>query len=106
MHRALYLAGFGYLAICGMIVLRHTTPHSADAWPTPAAGDPAAAWFTSIKPQCNAVEVKLAQEARPAPATLEGQGYSAAKVAGAGLASCANFTSTALHRSEEHTSEL
>ena len=78
MHRALYLAGFGYLAICGMIVLRHTTPHNSVAQATLVSADPAVAWFTNIKPQCNAVEVKLAQEARPAPATLEGQGYSAA----------------------------
>src|SRR5712691_1154062 len=78
MHRALYLAGFGYLAICGMIVLRHTTSHISAARPSAASPDPAVAWFTSIKPQCNAVEVKLSQEARPAPATLEGQGYSAA----------------------------
>jgi hypothetical protein len=78
MHRALYLAGFGYLAICGMIVLRHATPHISGTPPSAASADPAVAWFTNIKPQCNAVEVKLAQEARPAPATLEGQGYSAA----------------------------
>jgi len=78
MHRALYLAGFSYLAICGMIVLRRTTPHSAASLPTLESADPAVAWFTNIKPQCNAVEVKLAQESRPAPATLEGQGFSAA----------------------------
>ncbi len=78
MHRALYLAGFSYLAICGMIVLRRTTPHSAASLPTLAPADPAVAWFTNIKPQCNAVEVKLAQESRPAPATLEGQAFSAA----------------------------
>ena len=78
MHRALYLAGFGYLAICGMIVLRHTTSQISAARPSAASADPAVDWFMSIKPQCNAVEVKLAQEARPAPATLEGQGYSAA----------------------------
>ena len=78
MHRTLYLAGFGYLAICGMIVLRHTTSQISAARPSAASADPAVDWFMSIKPQCNAVEVKLAQEARPAPATLEGQGFSAA----------------------------
>src|SRR6266571_2763669 len=78
MHTALYLAGFSYLAICGMIVLRHTKPHSAASLPTLESADPAVAWFTNIKPQCNAVEVKLAQESRPAPATLEGQAFSAA----------------------------
>ena len=78
MHRALYLTGFGYLAICGIIVLRHTAGHSSVAGLPVASTDPAVVWFTNIKPQCNAVEAKLAQEARPAPATLEGQGYSAA----------------------------
>lgn len=79
MHRTLYLIGVGYLAICGMIVLRHRTPAAAGSPVSPVTGaDPALAWFTNIKPQCNAVEVKLAQEANPAPATLEGQGYRAA----------------------------
>lgn len=81
MHRTLYLAGLGYLAICGVIVLRHLTsrrPTGVEDAPPSVATDPATAWFTAIKPQCNAVEVELAQRARPAPATLEGQGYSAA----------------------------
>ena len=77
MHRTLYLAGFGYLAICGMIVLRHRNRDVPDT-SSFSGTNLALAWFTNIKPQCNAVEVRLAQESRPAPATLEGQGYSAA----------------------------
>jgi tetratricopeptide (TPR) repeat protein len=81
MHRALYLVGVGYLAICGMIVLRQRaalpTSVSSSASPASFTGS-APAWFAAIKPLCNAVEVKLAQEAHPAPSTLEGQGYSAA----------------------------
>ena len=85
MHRALYLAGFGYLAICGVIVLRH----KAGAPPPPTGGGAPTAqpagfegsaqeWFVAMKPFCNAVEVELAQGRHPAPTTLEGQGYSAA----------------------------
>jgi hypothetical protein len=79
MHRALYLAGVGYLAVCGMLVLRHQTSHSSAPEQLPAMfSGSASAWFTAMKPLCNAVEVKLAQQTHPAPATLEGQGYSAA----------------------------
>jgi hypothetical protein len=82
MHRALYLAGITYLAFCGLLVLRHRAP----ARPSPVAPQPSPAtftgsapeWFAAIKPLCNAVEVTLAQQAHRAPATLEGQGYSAA----------------------------
>jgi hypothetical protein len=82
MNRALYLAGFGYLAICGAVVLGRRQPgHTAE----PAGGGqvvrfdgPAQAWFAAIKPYCNAVEVELAQRQHPAPADLEGQGFSAA----------------------------
>ena len=102
MHRALYLAGFSYLAICGMIVLRHTTPHSSASLPTLAYVDPAVAWFTNIKPQCNAVEVKLAQAARPAPATLEGQGYSAACYALGGQLDAAHAVINRLPESERY----
>ena len=81
MHRALYLAGVGYLAICGMVVLRHRVPNppttSTQPSPTTFTGS-APEWFAAMKPLCNAVEVQLAQQAHPAPPTLEGQGYSAA----------------------------
>lgn len=85
MYRALYLAGFGYLAICGLVVLRDQI---ADAAPQPQAGEPttqpagfggsAQEWFLAMKPFCNAVEVELAHRSHPAPATLDGRGFSAA----------------------------
>jgi len=83
MHRPLYLLGFGYLAICGVVVLRHRAGPSDAPPPAPA---PVAAsfsgsawkWFAAIKPYCNAVEVELAQRQHPAPSTLDGQGFSAA----------------------------
>jgi hypothetical protein len=83
MRRPLYLLGFGYLAICGVVVLRHRAGPS-DA-PPPAPGPVAASfggsaweWFAAIKPYCNAVEVELAQRQHPAPSTLDGKGFSAA----------------------------
>jgi hypothetical protein len=81
MHRPLYLVGIGYLAICGVIVLRHRAPaRVATTHVTVAAGfgGSAGEWFAAMKPYCNAVEVELAQRQHPAPATLEGQGLSAA----------------------------
>jgi len=85
MRKTLYLAGFGYLAICGVIVLRHyarATPLRTGAPAAQPAGGgfdgSAQEWFAAMKPFCNAVEVELAQRGHPAPTTLEGQGYSAA----------------------------
>lgn len=82
MHRALYLAGVGYLAICGAVVLRQRAHRAAPA-SEPATGTvgfegSGSEWFAAIKPFCNAVEVELAQRQHPAPTTIEGQGFSAA----------------------------
>jgi hypothetical protein len=98
MHRTLYLLGIGYLAICGAVVLRHRSrPPAPDPVPVvtpphPAGPAGAGGWFASIKPFCNVVEVELAQRNRPAPATLEGQGYSAACYALAGKIDLARAT--------------
>ncbi len=80
MNRALYLAGFGYLAICGAVVLGRRQPsHSAEPVSQAVRFDgPAQTWFAAIKPYCNAVEAELAQRQHPAPADIEGQGFSAA----------------------------
>jgi hypothetical protein len=81
MHRPLYLAGLGYLVICGAVVLRHRVPAARPIEPhaAPVRFDGSAGeWYMAIKPYCNAVEVELAQRQHPAPATREGQGYSAA----------------------------
>lgn len=86
MHRALYLAGLGYLAVCGAIVWRHQARSSvAVSAPTPiASGSSGAQWLAAIRPFCNSVEVELAQRNRPAPSGVEGQGYGAACYALAG----------------------
>ena len=81
MNRPLYLLGFGYLAICGAVVLRHRAGPLRGPEHSPVAasfGGSAGEWFSSIKPYCNSVEVELAQRQHPAPATLGGQGYGAA----------------------------
>ena len=51
--------------------------------PASFAGD-AGAWFSAMKPFCNAVEVEMQQQYRPAPPGAEGAGYSAACYALAG----------------------
>lgn len=92
MHRALYFAGLGYLAICGMLVLRHRFPPKPDYSFIPT--DPAATrygfsaagygWWVRSKPHCNAVEVELMHRRSPPPQTFDGRGYSAACYALAG----------------------
>jgi hypothetical protein len=81
MHRALYLTGLGYLAICGAVVLRHRTHPSAPVQPTTGTvgfDGSASQWFVVMKPFCNAVEVEVVHNRHPAPPTTEGHGYSAA----------------------------
>jgi hypothetical protein len=89
MHRALYLAGVGYLAICGMLVLRHRQPKYSSIPTDPAAtrfsfSAAGYAWWVRMKVHCNTVEVELTHRMNPAPQTLDGQGYSAACYALAG----------------------
>ncbi len=89
MHRPLYLAGLGYLAICGMVMLRHyqSRPGSVATEPSSSGAGfsgPGVAWWVQMKPHCNPVEVELAHRTLPAPATLEGQGFSSACYALAG----------------------
>jgi hypothetical protein len=82
MHRALYLTGFGYLAICAAVMWHPRRPAAvpvADPRPAPTqfAGTPNQ-WYAEVKPFCNAVEVEIAQRQHPAPPSVEGQGFSAA----------------------------
>ena len=52
--------------------------------PSPAFRGAAGEWFAQVKPFCNAVEVEVRQQHLPAPATVDGAGYSAACYALAG----------------------
>ncbi len=85
MTRALYAAGWGYAALCGLLIAmpQGSPPRQPHALGAPYRGE-AGAWFASIKPFCNAVEVVVQQQYRPAPKGVQGSGYSAACFALAG----------------------
>jgi hypothetical protein len=86
MSRALAVAGWGYVALCGLLLatnrdqLYPTGPHGA---PAPLRGD-GGAWFAQIKPFCNSVEVEVRQQQLPPPKGTDGAGYAAACYALAG----------------------
>jgi hypothetical protein len=85
MTRALYAAGWGYVALCGLVLAKPqvTQPRAPHVAAAPFGGE-AAAWFADMKPFCNAVEVEVQQQHRPAPEGVQGAGYSAACFALAG----------------------
>ena len=85
MTRALYAAGWGYVALCGLALAkpRATPPPAPHVAAAPFRGE-AAEWFAAMKPFCNAVEVEVQQQYRPAPEGVQGTGYSAACYALAG----------------------
>jgi hypothetical protein len=85
MTRALYAAGWGYVALCGLLVAipQASRPRPSHAPAAPFRGE-ASGWFASMKPFCNAVEVEVQQQYRPAPEGAQGSGYSAACFALAG----------------------
>jgi tetratricopeptide (TPR) repeat protein len=87
MHRVIYAAGWGYLALCGLVLAKSRTsaPRSGEPRPSPASyGGAAGEWFAHVTPFCNAVEVEVRQQQLPAPSGVEGAGYSAACYALAG----------------------
>jgi hypothetical protein len=99
MHRALYLLGWSYVALCTTLVARslfvapEIAPQVAaqpEAAAPPAQSAPpsgvatGAEWFRRMKPYCNSVEVTTVVAATPAPATIDGAGYHAACLALAG----------------------
>lgn len=89
MNRALYAAGWGYVALCGVVLATR-----AGSVPAGRGGEPASPvapyrgeageWFAKVKPFCNAVEVEVRQQYVPPPSTVDGAGYSAACYALAG----------------------
>jgi hypothetical protein len=90
MHRGLYAAGVGYLALCGLAVAKSRAPapgYGEPRIPPPSFSAYAGAggeWFGKVKPFCNTVEVEVRQQQLPAPSGAEGAGYSAACYALAG----------------------
>jgi hypothetical protein len=89
MNRALSAAGWAYVALCGVVLLTHRSAPDAPVGrepPAPAASFRGAAgeWFAQVKPFCNADEDEVRQQQLPAPAGVDGAGYSAACYALAG----------------------
>jgi hypothetical protein len=96
MNRAFRLAGWGYVAICALLVAggMRATAHAPAARPPAAAGQhavgvvpgasDASVWFRRVRPYCNPVEAEVVLRNAPAPATIEGQGFRAACLALAG----------------------
>lgn len=81
--RTLYLLGCAHLALSLFALWRGPLPARPYAAPgggavVVASGTDAVAWFAGIRPSCNALEVAMAQDLRPAPATVDGAGYAAA----------------------------
>ena len=95
MQRFLYFAGFTYIALCGAILFRESrawsgalhvnVQHPGDGpAPAPITSSSGAAWFGTVKPFCNPVEVDVRVRFTPPPQTSDGAGYAAACFALAG----------------------
>lgn len=89
MNRALYVAGLSYVALCGVVLTNarsSVAPVRGGEPPSPRMPyqGSAGAWFSQVKPFCNAVEVEVRQQQTPPPVSAEGAGYSAACYALAG----------------------
>ncbi len=130
MNRAVYMAGIGYIALCGAVIIRHSHrgihdraisieavlngPRSGvqgpsavipyDPPPPLRASDPRSnsgnAWFDRVKPFCNSVEVEVHLQRDPPPSGSTGAGYGAACYALAGRIATARELIDALPASE------
>jgi hypothetical protein len=103
--RSLTIAGWGYVALCGVILATHPRlPAGAEPPSAPASFQGSAgAWFARIKPFCNAVEVDVQQQRLPPPPGTEGAGYAAACYALAGKIDLARRTIEALPADDRGT---
>jgi hypothetical protein len=90
MNRVWYIGGWGFVAVCATVLFRAQRPElyvfqEPDIpFPVAALGSGAAAWFESVKPHCNALEVELRLQSSPPPRGWEGAGFGAACWAVAG----------------------
>jgi hypothetical protein len=102
MRSVLYLSAIGYLAVCGMVVVRsYQSRGRSAAQPSQVLG-PEDAWWVRMKASCNPVEVEVAQRMRPAPPGLLGQSYGAACWALAGKIDSARAVIDRLPESDRH----
>jgi hypothetical protein len=101
----LYLAGSIYVAFSAFVVLMASQPSSplvathASVAVAPYEG-PAGAWFSAVKPYCNALEAEIRLRAAPPPDTRDGAGYRAACLALAGKIDAARTTIRELPRGD------
>jgi hypothetical protein len=92
MLRIAYGLGLGYLGLCALALAARpaagdrglTGGHREAGQARPAADGSAAAWFSRIRPRCNAVEVEVSLRSAVAPQGNEGAGYAAGCYALAG----------------------
>jgi hypothetical protein len=89
MNRALYAAGWGYVALCGLVLAQRSGRAKVPGQgpipqPVTRPSSVPGEWFAQVKPFCNAVEVEVRQQQVPPPGGVEGTGYSAACYALAG----------------------
>jgi hypothetical protein len=90
MNRAFHLVGWGYVAICAMLVAgsmrptAHVVPTGSEGVGAVPGASEGSVWFRRVRPYCNPVEADVVLRNTPAPATLDGQGFRAACLALAG----------------------
>jgi hypothetical protein len=90
MSRVWYLVGWGFVAVCGMVLFRSGRPdlYVIQEQPTPfpagAVASAASGWFEAVRPHCNSLEVELQMQSSPPPSGWEGAGFGAACWAVAG----------------------
>jgi tetratricopeptide (TPR) repeat protein len=91
--RNLYLAGWTYVVVAGLLLYRAATappppmpiePPVAMPVEAPVQPQPTPTWFEQMRPHCNPVEVDVAMARTPPPLDWESQAYGAACYALAG----------------------
>lgn len=87
MNRMFYIAGWSWIALCGLLVARPAPvvepPYAGDGIDV-FAGSEGLRWFRRAKPHCNAVEASVHLRGDPPPEDVEGTGFGAACLALAG----------------------
>jgi tetratricopeptide (TPR) repeat protein len=105
--RALYIAGWSYVAIAGALLYRSAqpAPEPAPVGFEPRGGEPSppaatGSWFETVRAHCNPVEVEVTIASSPPPSDWESQAYAAACYALAGKIERAAERIDALRASE------
>jgi hypothetical protein len=89
MNRIFHIIGWGYVAVCALLIVgslrptAHGAAASAYAGVSPP-GPEGPVWFRQVRPYCNSVEVDVVMRNTPAPPSVDGQAFRAACFALAG----------------------